>query len=81
MWGRGRQLKREVIYVYLWLIHAVLQKPTHYKAVFPQLNIFLKKRKKKQPNDSKCVDNQVNTCTSEYKGLNLDFIFVVCINS
>lgn len=29
----------------------------------------------------KCADSQVNTCTSEYKGLDSDFIFVVYINS
>ena len=42
----GRRFKREVAYVYLWLIHVdVWQKPSqYYKAVILQLKIkFLKK--------------------------------------
>ena len=43
-WGLGERLKREGIYVYLWLIHFVeQQKPTqHCKA------IILQERKKKK---------------------------------
>ena len=36
----GERLKREGIYVNLWLIHIVWQKPTHYcKTVILQLKI------------------------------------------
>jgi len=38
--GEGGRLKREGIYVYLWLIHVVWQKPTKYrKAIILQLKI------------------------------------------
>ena len=40
----GRRFKREVTYVYLWLIHAdVWEKPTQfYKAIILQLKIKFK---------------------------------------
>ena len=45
--GVGGRFKREGIYVYLWLIHIVLQqKPIqHCKAIILQLKINLKKEK------------------------------------
>ena len=41
----GGKLKREGIYVYLWLIHIVWQKPTkHCKAIILQLKIYILKK-------------------------------------
>ena len=47
-WNReeaGGRRKREGIYVYLWLIHIVWQKPTkHCKAIILQLKIYFLKK-------------------------------------
>jgi len=40
-WGAGGGFKREGIYVYLLLIHIVVQKkPTHCKEIILQLKVF-----------------------------------------
>ena len=50
--GVGRRLKREEIYIYLWLIHVVVGQPTqHCKAIILQLKINLKKRYKDKKRD------------------------------
>ena len=42
----GERFKREGIYVYLWLIDVVWQKPTQYcKAIIFQFKINLKKKR------------------------------------
>ena len=51
--GDGREVQREEIYVYLWLIHVdIWQKPTKFcKAIIYQLKHKLKKMG--------CLDNQI----------------------
>ena len=54
MAGEGGRPKREVMYVYLWMIHAIVwQKPTqHCKAIIRQL-------KKKKKNYDKCYERHL----------------------